>query len=226
MNDSVLIKGNSHGLSIFLDDQVDFFEIKMALRKKMTDGRKFFGQSKVSIHFDGRKLSNTEQEELLEIINLTSDLEVFCVIDDNIPSVKAPEVMTKVQNNGQQHVVGAHLAKFHQGTLRSGQEVIVESSLVVFGDVNPGAKIVADGHVIVLGNLKGQVHAGAKGEEKAVVFALNMQPTQVRIGQVIARSPDRFDGQKTESQLAFIEDQQIYIEHIHGGLLNDIKILS
>jgi len=75
-------------------------------------------------------------------------------------------------------------------TLRSGRSVYCEGSVVVIGDVNPGAEIVASGDVIVWGRLRGFVHAGATGDETAVICALHLNPTQLRIAGQIAISPD------------------------------------
>ncbi len=82
-------------------------------------------------------------------------------------------------------------AKWVKGPLRSGGRVIFEGNVVVMGDVNPGAEIVAGGSVIVWGRLRGVVHAGAQGDEKAVVCALELAPTQLRIAGEIAVSPKK-----------------------------------
>ena len=74
-------------------------------------------------------------------------------------------------------------------TLRSGRTVRSQGHVVVFGDVNPGAEIIAAGDVIVWGRLRGNVHAGANGDESAFVCALDMTPTQLRIAGYISISP-------------------------------------
>lgn len=81
-----------------------------------------------------------------------------------------------------------------EGALRSGQVVRFEGDVVVFGDVNPGAQIIATGNVLVLGALKGLVHAGSDGDERAVILSFEMAPTQLRIGSRIAvETTDRVD---------------------------------
>lgn len=75
-------------------------------------------------------------------------------------------------------------------TLRSGQQLRHPGSITVIGDVNPGAEIVAGGDIVVWGKLRGTVHAGAMGNETAVVCALELMPTQLRIAQYFARSPE------------------------------------
>ena len=80
-------------------------------------------------------------------------------------------------------------ARLVYGTLRSGQKVETEHSVVVFGDVNSGAEVIAGGDIVILGTLRGIAHAGAYDESGGgrVIFALNLQPTQLRIGLVISR---------------------------------------
>jgi len=77
-----------------------------------------------------------------------------------------------------------------QKTLRSGQSIKHSGNVVVLGDVNPGAEIIAGGHVIVLGTVRGVVHAGAAGDISATITAFNLNPTQLRIANLISRPPD------------------------------------
>jgi septum site-determining protein MinC len=96
-------------------------------------------------------------------------------------------------------------------TLRSGQQLRHPGSIALIGDVNPGAEIVAGGDIIVWGKLRGTVHAGAMGDEGAQVCALDMQPTQLRIAQHIARSPeDR--RRKPSPEVARVRKGQIVVE--------------
>ncbi len=81
--------------------------------------------------------------------------------------------------------------QFYRGTLRSGQVISSESSVTIIGDVNPGAKIIAQGNIIILGALKGNAHAGCMGDRSCFVFALDMNPIQIQIGDLIAKSPDQ-----------------------------------
>ncbi len=70
-------------------------------------------------------------------------------------------------------------------TLRSGVKAMYSGNIVVMGDVNPGAELEADGDIIVVGNLRGKAHAGASGNPKSQIFALSLQPIQIRIGEEI-----------------------------------------
>jgi septum site-determining protein MinC len=96
-------------------------------------------------------------------------------------------------------------------TLRSGQQLRHPGSIALIGDVNPGAEIVAGGDIIVWGKLRGTVHAGAMGDEDAQVCALDMRPTQLRIAQHIARSPEE-RRRKPSPEVARVRKGQIVVE--------------
>lgn len=101
--------------------------------------------------------------------------------------------------------------------IRSGQRIFYPGNVVVMGDVNPGGEVVAGGHVIVMGALKGMVHAGAEGDESAVVIAFDLQPTQLRIAGYIARPPDREDKPLRKPEIARIQDGVVVIERYQPG---------
>jgi septum site-determining protein MinC len=115
-----------------------------------------------------------------------------------------------VEVQGVSEEIPADAAKWVKGPIRSGAKITHEGPIVVMGDVNPGAEIVAAGSVIVWGRLRGVVHAGASGDEKAVVCALELSPTQLRIASEIAISP-RKQG-KNQPEVARLLNGQLVAE--------------
>ena len=97
-------------------------------------------------------------------------------------------------------------------TLRSGQVVQHPGHVVVIGDVNPGAEIIAGGDVVVWGKLRGIVHAGATGDDGAVVCALSLAPLQLRIGNHIARAPEGREDLLERPEMASVQDGEIVAE--------------
>jgi septum site-determining protein MinC len=97
-------------------------------------------------------------------------------------------------------------------TLRSGQVIHHPGHVVVIGDVNPGAEVVAGGDVVVWGRLRGLVHAGAMGDDEALVCALSLAPTQLRIGNHIARSPDEEGQGDQPPEMACVREGRIVVE--------------
>jgi len=100
----------------------------------------------------------------------------------------------------------------YQRTLRSGQSIHYDGNIVILGDVNPGAEVVAAGNVVVMGILRGVVHAGANGNEAAVVIALRLQPTQLRIANHITRAPDGEHAEVDQVEWARIKNGVVTIE--------------
>ncbi len=106
------------------------------------------------------------------------------------------------------------------GTVRSGAVVRFAGDIQVFGDVNPGAQVIAGGNVLVFGALKGLAHAGARGDDRAVILAFDMRPTQLRIGKIIqlpALSPEQL-GRHSSPELAWLSNGSIVIEPYRGRL--------
>ena len=100
-------------------------------------------------------------------------------------------------------------------TLRSGFSVQHTGHVVVIGDVNPGGEIVAGGDVVVWGRLRGTVHAGAEGDDLAVVCALDLSPTQLRIAGHIATTPQRRG--KPQPEIARLRDDHVVAEPWNAG---------
>ena len=186
-----------------------------------------------------------DDNEVQQIIAEKTTLTIAYVIeDDKIMETSFKEVLKKIQEREQkrsQSMVDERRkgdGQFYRGTLRSGQSLESDASVVVVGDVNPGASVCAKGNVVVLGCAKGYLSAGCDGDDHAFVAALDMQPMQIRIGKHIARSADgepekkkklfgrskNNDNQPMEAQIAFVEDENIYIEPISKALLNEIIV--
>ncbi len=104
-----------------------------------------------------------------------------------------------------------HTAKFHKGNLRNGMSLEYDGSLIILGDVNAGAEVKATGNILILGALKGIAHAGCKGSTEAFVFALNLIPVQLRIGNIITRFPDGDSKVNRKPEYAYVEDGKIYV---------------
>jgi septum site-determining protein MinC len=103
--------------------------------------------------------------------------------------------------------------RYHKGTLRSGQSISAVGTIVVVGDVNAGAELIATGDIVVWGSLRGVAHAGAQGDESAAVYALRLEPMQLRIARCIAIAPPHEKRQKhTTPEVARIREGKIAIE--------------
>ena len=187
MKNSVIIKGTPHGIIVVLDDQMEFSELKKQIVEKIKELSKFLGSAQMAISFEGRTLTEEQQREVLDIIAEYSDLHVICVVENN---PELDQVFEKALNDKLMELSNT-TGQFVKGNLRSGQVLEMETSIIIIGDVNPGASITSKGNIIIIGSLKGTAFAGAGGNNNAFIFALDMNPVQIRIADTIARAPDK-----------------------------------
>lgn len=227
MHQPVVLKSNKYGINLILDDDMEFKELLQCIVDKFKESESFFKNAKMAISFEGRTLTQEEEFQIVEAITENSSVQIICILDTD--RLKEELVRQKIEQFEEEQA--GKTGEFYKGTLRSGQVLDCETSVVVIGDVNPGAKVISKGNIVILGALKGNAYAGANGNELAFVAALDMDPVQIKIGDVIGRSADKTmaDRKKKkqpspppEPQVAIVKDGNIYIEPITKGLLNSI----
>lgn len=224
----VIIKSSKNGINLVLDDSLPFDELLEEIKNKFIDSEKFFKNARIAISFEGRTLSQGEQFEIIEVIQQYTTITVICILDHD-------ELMDEVIQRKMGTYVEEHSPQtghFYKGTLRSGQQIESETSMIVLGDVNPGAKVIAKGNIVILGALKGIAYAGAAGDPTCFVAALEMDPMQIKIGDYMGRAADKKEVAKgfrrkakeeaAVPQIATVYEQQILIEPISAGLLKNI----
>ena len=218
---TVVIKSNKYGITLFLDKDTEFSKLLKDIGEKFRASSKFFKDAQMALAFEGRTLSQEEQMDVIRVIQESSDLEILCILEQD---ALKESYMKRVLEERQQQQASSD-GRFYKGTLRSGQVLESETSIIILGDVNPGATVVSKGNVVVLGALKGTIHAGATGNESSFVAALNMNPMQIRIADCIARSADGPSAKSaTGPMIAYTENGNIYMEPLTKEVINDIRI--
>lgn len=225
MSQPVVLKSNRYGINLILDADMPFGQLEEAILEKFRESEKFFKNAKIAISFEGRRLSQEEEFSILDMIAKNTSIQVICVVDQD----EMREQMYKEKIDSYYQDVADNSGEFYKGTLRSGQVLKCDTSIVIIGDVNPGAKIIAKGNIVILGSLKGNAYAGAAGDESCFVTALDMDPVQIKIGNVIGRSADRGPWEAIRNrhrtmdpQIALVSKGNIMIEPITHGLLKKI----
>lgn len=224
MKQPVTIKANNFGLLIFLDAEMDFLELKKLVGEKFQESKDFFGSSSMAVSFEDRVLTGEEEGELVDEILRNSNIKISCVIDKD--PIKEKMFMEHLQKYEQMNDTG--ITRIYKGNFRSGKMMEFDTGVIIFGDVNPGAKVRAKGNVIILGSLKGEAEAGTDGNDNTFIVALDMHPIQLRIGTKIARcSDDNRMGQNDKTlnpQIAFVENGNIYIEKLDKSTLDTLNL--
>lgn len=159
--------------------------------------------------FTGKEFDEGERHELVGFISQRIHVGN---VEFNIPTEKEEVKMDAVAYNPDEG-----MTKFIKGTVRNGQRIDYQGNVIIMGDVNPGAEIVAGGNIIVLGNLRGMAHAGVSGDKEAIVIALYLQPTQLRIGNIITRSPEDETEKPHYPEIAYVKGNNLFIEPYMPG---------
>ena len=213
--DKIKIKGENGGLILGFPEDMPFSEIMEELDRKLESGAGFFLRGTlVRVPRD-----RFAKEELAEIQKLFRTHGLICRLtkpEPAAPIAPAPKAAKPAEKKEQETV--PELQELQRmlvidKTLRGGQAVETEGSVIVFGNVNPGAQITAGGSVDIRGTCRGVVHAGAAGDSTAFIIADHLMPTQIRIANYVARSPDEPED-SGKAERAYVKDGQIVIEPI------------
>lgn len=215
----IWIKGTRKGLSITLGEG-DWSELLRELDLRLDQADAFFRGSQVNLSIGKRNLAQVELKELMEML-LKHDIKLVSLRTGSEAAAEAAQALgvrlalpEAVQDQAglRTSVDEPSEGLLLRRTLRSGQSLRHPGHVVVIGDVNPGAEIIAGGDVVVWGKLRGMVHAGALGDNSAIVCALELKPTQLRIGSYIATSPEDKQGKGIQPEVAFVLDGRIVAE--------------
>ena len=152
-------------------------QIVEGLKKKLTELKKLYKDEKTPIKVTGKILKNKEIDEIQDLIRSKIDVEI------EFDSPKGLG-LSNIKRTFEKEIAISE-TKFHRGSLRSGQRLETEGSLVSLGDVNSGAEVIASDNIVVLGALRGLAHAGAKGNKQAIIAAGLFDAVQVRIANVV-----------------------------------------
>ncbi|MFQ6101204.1 MAG: septum site-determining protein MinC [Anaerolineae bacterium] len=218
--DTIAIKGIRQGLLVTLGEG-DWSAELSALEARLGASPSFFSGGRVALDVRSRELSRVEVEEAQALLT-RHQVELWAVVSTNPITEAAAQELGLVIDLGPSHPRELEAApeggeeSFVEGlvvrrTLRSGQSLRHPGHVVVIGDCNPGAEIVAGGDIVVWGRVRGVVHAGALGDEGAVICALDLAPTQLRIAGHIARSPEEQQRQPVPETASVREGQIVAV---------------
>lgn len=210
MSELVTIKSSHSGIELRLNANLPFPDLLKAVEEKFRQSADFFKNAKMAVSFSGRTLSISEEEQLIQVITQTTNLEIICIIDHDerkelIYKRAVAQCLSECEKSDGQ---------FYRGTLKRRQLLESESSIVILGDVEFGAKVVAKGNIIILGTLYGSVHAGAAGDRNAFIIALSMQPQRLVIGDIEAKRQLIYQDSLSINgpQIAVVDGKRIYLD--------------
>lgn len=178
-------------------------EIVEALKKKLPELKKLYKDEKTPIKVTGKVLKNKEIDKIQELIQSKIDVEVEFDMPKSLGLYSIKKTFERE--------IAVSETKFHRGSLRSGQRLETEGSLVILGDVNSGAEVMASDNIVVLGALRGLAHAGAKGNKQAIIAAGLFDAVQIRIANIV-KEIDREEEPLHKQAYIYVEEDKIIID--------------
>ncbi len=221
----ITIKGTPQGL-LLIPGETPWDETLQALEHSLRNAADFFRGGRVILELDGRALS---EADLISLRTLLERYEITLWVirggdEATERLVRAYGIRTRTPGEAQRATQEPAIeplpdaanapppaALFIQRTLRSGQSLDFPGDITLLGDLNPGAEIISGGSILVWGRARGVLHAGALGDENALICALDLDPSQLRIAGLISRAPEG-KRRRSEPEVARIENNMIIVE--------------
>lgn len=222
---AVEIKGFGKDVNIIFSEDAAFSDVEKELIRWLENSERFFSGVEVILDMGDRVVKVEECEILKKILIDNFGIVVSAVRSGSDETQEAAkkagwkvEPQKPKQEPKEEITIDSTERKndtyLFRGTLRSGQSIWHRGNIVIIGDVNPGAEVVATGHVVIMGVLRGVAHAGVEGDVTAEIIALNLNPIQLRIAEYIGRSPDLKLKKDNTPEVALVEDGNIIIHKL------------
>lgn len=200
-NISINLRKNENIMKI--NQEATYDEIIEELIKKLPKLKVLYKEEKIPLHITGKPFDNAQMDEIKELIQSKIDVEV----NFDIPK----DMGIHVIKNTFEEDLSISETKYVKGAVRSGTRIEFEKSIIIIGDLNAGAEVIAGGNIVVTGILRGLAHAGAKGNTKAIIAAKKLEAPQIRIANVV-KEFEKEESVETKQAYAYIDGQSIVIE--------------
>lgn len=187
--------------------EAKYEEVIKEIKEKIIKLKKLYKEEKTPIYVTGKNLDNEQMKEIEEIIKKEIDVK----IDFDSPKELG---LSGIKTTFEEDLTVSEV-KFHKGSLRCGTRMEYEKSIVIIGDVNSGAEIIAGGNIVITGYLRGLAHAGAKGNKKAIICAKGIETPQIRIANIVKELiniPEINSNKYAKQDYAYVDGDNIIIE--------------
>lgn len=219
MDKVVEFKGTKDGIVLQIRPFNSFDEVIESVKEKLDKSQQFFSGATI-IGVEGLIGEEKNRNWLYHFLTDTYDLQVKSLdsmmkIDPIKEEIIETEIVEEIDEPSIKMLdYNEFDTKIVKHNLRSGMSVVYDGNIVIIGDVNPGAEISAGGNVIVMGKLRGMVHAGKFGDKSTYVIASKLLPTQIRITNVIARAPEGENIDELKPEIAYLKSGKLCIDEV------------
>lgn len=186
-----------------ISQEATYEEVIEELTRKLPKLKALYKEEKTPLYITGKPFDNAQMDEIKELVQSEIDVDV----DFDMPK----DMGIHVIKNTFEEDLSVSETKYVKGAVRSGTRIEFEKSVVVIGDLNAGAEIIAGGNIVVTGILRGLAHAGAKGNKKAIIATKKLEAPQIRIANVV-KEFEKEENFESKQAYAYIEGENIVIE--------------
>lgn len=217
MKNSVIIKSFQHGISLHLSNEEPIENILMEIADKFKESAAFFKDAKMVLSIVGKELTDEEEKAVIGAIEENSEIKILCLIGKDSETenqiLKAVDAYQNFDSTEQER----NLGQFYKGSLKSGQVLETDSSIIILGDVNPGANVISKKDIIIIGGLYGNAYAGGSGEMGHYIIALDVSCECLKVDN------HRYENPKTPKwpikpkyrpQIAHVVNDTVVLENI------------
>ena len=201
MRSCIRITVTKEELKITINAEAEQDQIIEELTSKMPRLKKYYDKEKTPIHIIGKVLKEKEKDEIKKLISKSIDVRITFGETSELLGLHAIKKTYESE-------IDTSDTKFIRGSLRSGQKEEFTGSIVILGDLNYGAEVIAGENIIVTGTLRGLAHAGANGNKKAIISANSIDCIQVRIANVVKE----IDNTDVKLPFIYLDEDNIVIE--------------
>ena len=207
MTNHVIIKSNPHGLNINLDPDIPFETLLSEAETKFRSTAGFFRHAQIALSFSGRALTDEQERELTDVIVQNSGLQVVCLMDEDGNRIEK----YRSARDSALSAIANEEAFLYYGDVEKGKPMEKLSSIVIAGNVPPGAVVKSCGNIVILGSCLGSVWAGCGGNTSCFISASDLRPHQLQIASRTARSAiSRRQAEvdyEVNPQIAFLDEE-------------------
>ena len=228
---SIELKSTKYVLTLVMDPDVPFETILWDVTDKFMQSARFFKGASMAMAFSGREITEQEERRILSAIKKSCDINITCIIEENedrenaqyeaiARALPAPEITEEKTGPEPEDMEEAESADILCGSLKNGQRVYSDKTILLLGDVEPGGEVASERNVFVAGCAMGTLRAGVGGREGCFAAALIMKPSTLEVDghrSVAAIRKRSFDDSYTPyPQICTIEDGRMKMDTISG----------
>jgi septum site-determining protein MinC len=215
---AIILKGTADGILLKPKSYL-WTNVLEALERSLVEAEAFFRGGRLILDSGSRELTPEQLASISALLKIY-DIELWAVLSENEKTIRLARshgLLTRLPKEAEPKTSATDpVPPEQQGicikqTLRSGQSIRFPGHVTLIGDINPGAEIVAGGNIVIWGAIRGMAHAGAFGDDTAIICALDLQPAQIRIAGFIGRPPEE-RRKALRPEVARVEEGRIIAE--------------